>query len=192
MELCVTRKVGTLHLFSIFITKINMKVPEIWHKKTWKKLEFRTKNLEKTWWEPCYYKCMSIIFGGWPISYFWLCWLPDTNIKRHGWYRSAVSPASGADSHNSQFEIAFSTSTRCLCLCVFILSPGRQAMLLQCANMYNRTGHSNTKYNMKYNCFGLGSLRDTFYRFAKVSHGLTTQLSIVITGLLTSNFTSNI
>ncbi len=37
-----------------------MKVPEIWHKNPWKKLEFRTKNIEKTWnlvfgkkWEPC-------------------------------------------------------------------------------------------------------------------------------------------
>ncbi len=36
-----------------------MKVPGIWHKKPWKNLEFRTKNLEKTWnllfekkWEP--------------------------------------------------------------------------------------------------------------------------------------------
>ncbi len=26
-----------------------MKVPGIWHKKTCKNLEFRTKNLEKTW-----------------------------------------------------------------------------------------------------------------------------------------------
>ncbi len=47
--------------FEIFITKICMKVPEIWHTKNMKKtLEFRTKNLEKTWnlvfgkkWEPC-------------------------------------------------------------------------------------------------------------------------------------------
>ncbi len=48
---CVTREVGTLSVltpFEIFITKICMKVPGIWHKKTWKKLEFRTKNLEKT------------------------------------------------------------------------------------------------------------------------------------------------
>ncbi len=35
--------------FEIFVTKICMKVPGIWHKKTWKKLEFRTKNHEKTW-----------------------------------------------------------------------------------------------------------------------------------------------
>ncbi len=48
--------------FKIFILKICMKVPSIWHKKTWKNLEFRTKNLEKTWnlvfgkkWEPWYY-----------------------------------------------------------------------------------------------------------------------------------------
>ncbi len=45
--------------FEIFITKICMKEPGIWHKKPWKNLEFRTKNLEKTWnlvfgkmWEP--------------------------------------------------------------------------------------------------------------------------------------------
>ncbi len=61
MELCVTREVGTLE---IFITKICMKVPGIWHKKHLeKKLEFRTKNFEKTWnlvfgkkWESCYKK----------------------------------------------------------------------------------------------------------------------------------------
>ncbi len=45
--------------FEIFISKICMKEPGIWHKKPWKNLEFRTKNLEKTWnlvfgkmWEP--------------------------------------------------------------------------------------------------------------------------------------------
>ncbi len=65
-------------------------------------------------------------------------------------------------------------------------------MLLQCANMYARTGHSNTKYNAKYNYFGLGSLRHTFCRFAKVNHDLTTQLSTIVTGLLTPNFTCNV
>ncbi len=39
---------GLTH-FEIFITEICLKVPGIWHKKTWKNLEFRTKNLEKTW-----------------------------------------------------------------------------------------------------------------------------------------------
>ncbi len=34
-------------------------------------------------------------------------------------------------------------------------------MLFQCTDMYARPGHSNTKYSMKYNIFGLGSLRDT-------------------------------
>ncbi len=33
--------------FKIFITKICMKVPGIWHKKPWKNLEFRTKILRK-------------------------------------------------------------------------------------------------------------------------------------------------
>ncbi len=75
---------------------------------------------------------------------------------------------------------------------MFILPVGRHAMLLQCANMYIRTGHSNTKYNMKYNLFGLGSLRDTLCRFAKVNNDLTTQLSIIITGLLTPNFAFNV
>ncbi len=54
----------------------------------------------------------------------------------------------------SKFEIAFAASTRCLC--VFILHAGRHPMLLPCANMYVRTGYSNTKYNMKYHF-----LRDT-------------------------------
>ncbi len=52
--------VSVLTHFKIFITKICMKVPGIWHKKIWKNLEFRTKNLVKTWklvfgqkWEPC-------------------------------------------------------------------------------------------------------------------------------------------
>ncbi len=65
-------------------------------------------------------------------------------------------------------------------------------MLFQCANMYARTGHSDTKYNTKYNIFGLGSLRDTLYRFAKVNHDLTTQLSIMFAGLLTPNFACNV
>ncbi len=52
---------------------------------------------------------------------------------------------------NYQLEITFSASTRCLC--VFILPVGRHAMLLQYANMYTGTGHSNSKYNMKYNLF---------------------------------------
>ncbi len=60
-------------------------------------------------------------------------------------------------------------------------------MLLQCTNMYAGTGHSNTKYNMKYNLFALGSLRDTLCRFAKVNHELSTQLSIIITSMLTPN-----
>ncbi len=79
----------------------------------------------------------------------------------------------------TQFEIAFAYSTKCLC--VFILPPGRHAMLLQCANMYARTDHSNTKYNTKSNFFGLGSLNDTVCRLAKVNHDLTIQLLIIIT-----------
>ncbi len=73
----------------------------------------------------------------------------------------------------SQFEIAFSASTMCLCVCVFIQPTGRHAMLFQCANA--RTDHSNTKYNTKYNMCGLDSLRDTLCRFAKVSNDLSTQ-----------------
>ncbi len=57
---------------------------------------------------------------------------------------------------------------------------------------YAGIGHSNTKYNMKYHIFGLGSLRDTICRFANVNHDLTTQLSIIITGLLTPNFACSI
>ncbi len=64
-------------------------------------------------------------------------------------------------------------------LCVFILPVGRHAMLLQCANIYAGTGHSNTKYNF----IGLDSLRDKLCRFATVNHDWTTQLWIIITGL---------
>ncbi len=49
-------------------------------------------------------------------------------------------------------------------------------MLLQCAKMYDRTDHSNTKYHTKYNIFGLGSFRDTLCRFVKVIYDLATQL----------------
>ncbi len=49
----------------------------------------------------------------------------------------------------------------CNFLCVFILPAGRHAKLLQCVNMYAGTGHSNTKYNTKYNVLGLGNLIDT-------------------------------
>ncbi len=72
---------------------------------------------------------------------------------------------------------------------MFILPAVRHAMLLQCANVYARTGHY---LNTKYNVFGLGSLRDTLCRFAKVNNDLTTQLSIIITGLLTPNFVCNV
>ncbi len=60
-------------------------------------------------------------------------------------------------------------------LCLSILLAGKYAILLQSANMYARTSHSNTKYNKKYNFLGLGSLRDTLSRFAKVNDDLTIQ-----------------
>ncbi len=50
-------------------------------------------------------------------------------------------------------------------------------------DMYAGTSYSNTKYNMKYNFMAL-AVWDTIYRFAKVNHDLTTQQSIIITGLL--------
>ncbi len=90
----------------------------------------------------------------------------------------------------SQVEIAFSASTRCLC--VFILPAGRHAMLLQCANLYAWTGHSNRKYNSKYNFVGHGSLIDILWQFEKVKHDVTTQLSIIIIHLLNSNFACNV
>ncbi len=60
-------------------------------------------------------------------------------------------------------------------------------MLLQCANMYARTGHSNTKYNTKNNY-----LYAWHCRFTKVNYDLITQLSIIITGFLTPNCACNI
>ncbi len=48
------------------------------------------------------------------------------------------------------------------------------------------------KIQYKIHFFGLGSLRDTFCRFAKVNHDLNTQLSIIITGLITTNFACNV
>ncbi len=63
----------------------------------------------------------------------------------------------------SQFKIAFSDSTRCLW--VFIVPAGGYTMLLQYADMYEKNGHSNTKYNMKYNYVCLDSLRDTLQIF---------------------------
>ncbi len=46
-----------------------MKVPGIWHTKNLKNLEFRTKNLEKTWnlvfgnkWELCYLQGYQVAF----------------------------------------------------------------------------------------------------------------------------------
>ncbi len=76
--------------------------------------------------------------------------------------------------------------------CVFILPAGRHAILRQCTNIYARTDHSNTKYNTTYNCFGSGSCRDIFCKFVKLNHGLTTQLTIIITGLLSPNFACNV
>ncbi len=63
-----------------------------------------------------------------------------------------------------KFEIACPDSTRCQCVWA-----DRPAMLVQCASMHARTGHSSTKYNLKYNLFGLGSLIDILCRFAKVN-----------------------
>ncbi len=54
------------------------------------------------------------------------------------------------------------------------------------------TGHSNTKYNSIHICFAPGSLWDTLCRFAKINYDLTTQLSIIITGLLNQNFACNV
>ncbi len=79
MEFCVTREVGNpasvLTHFEIFITKLCMKVPGIWHKKTWENLEFRTKNLEKTWnlvfgkmWEPCLYVHVLLFCRWWHLQ----------------------------------------------------------------------------------------------------------------------------
>ncbi len=59
-------------------------------------------------------------------------------------------------------------------------------------NMYAGTGHSNTEYNTKYNYFSLGSLKDTLGRFALANYDLTTQLSRIITGLLTPHFVCNV
>ncbi len=64
--------------------------------------------------------------------------------------------------------------------------------MLQGVNMYAGSGHSSTKYNTKYHFLDLGSLRDTLCRFAIVNHCLTTQLSIVIIGLLTKYSACNV
>ncbi len=54
--------------FEIFITKICRKVPGIWHKQPWKNLEFRTKNLEKTW---------NLVFekSGNPYTVIYIIWM---------------------------------------------------------------------------------------------------------------------
>ncbi len=56
------------------------------------------------------------------------------------------------------YLLIFSTNKSCEILCQhrssmvqFTQSAGRHTMLLQCANMYARTGHSNANYNTKYN-----------------------------------------
>ncbi len=77
-------------------------------------------------------------------------------------------------------------------LLVFILPAGRHAMLLQCANMYAGTGHSNTKHHTKYNIYGLGTFRDTLCIFSKVNYDLATQLLTIVTGLMTQHFACNV
>ncbi len=74
---------------------------------------------------------------------------------------------------------------------MFIRLADIHAMLLQCANIYARTGHSNTKCNMKYNFIGLGSLRDTLCIFVKVNHDLTRKLLINNYGLMSPTFAFN-
>ncbi len=64
-------------------------------------------------------------------------------------------------------------------------------MLLQCANMYIVTGHSNIKYKTKYNFFLLWQFERYTLQICK-SKPQINQLSIIITGLLIPNFASNV
>ncbi len=50
----------------------------------------------------------------------------------------------------------------------------------------------NTIYNTKYKIVGLEGLRDTLCRCAEVNKDLNTQLSIIISDVLTPNFTCNV
>ncbi len=79
--------------------------------------------------------------------------------------------------------------------CIFFYCLLTEAMLLF-TNIYffHLTGHSDTKYSMKYNLFWPWQFERnvTFCTFAKVNHALTIQLSIIITGLLAPNFTFNV
>ncbi len=52
----------------------------------------------------------------------------------------------------------------------------------------NHISQLNIKYNIKYKIVGLGSLKDTLYRYTEVNYDLNIQLSIIIIVLLTLNF----
>ncbi len=56
----------------------------------------------------------------------------------------------------------------------------------------NLNGRSNTIYNTKYKIVGLEGLRDTPYRCTEVNNDLNTQLSIIISDVLTPNFACNV
>ncbi len=74
----------------------------------------------------------------------------------------------------------------CLCVCLCCLQVGKPCCFnVQICMPINC--HSNTKCNTTYNLFALCSLKDILCKFAKVNHDLTTQLSIIITGLLTTH-----
>ncbi len=51
---------------------------------------------------------------------------------------------------------------------------------------------SNTIYNTKYKIVGLEGLRDTLYRCTEVNNDLYTQLSIIISNVLTPDFVCNV
>ncbi len=56
----------------------------------------------------------------------------------------------------------------------------------------NLNGRSNTIYNTKYKIVGLEDLRDTLYRCTEVNNDLNTQLSIIVSDVLTPNFACNV
>ncbi len=84
----------------------------------------------------------------------------------------------------SQIEIALWASTRCLCLCLLCL----QVDILCCYNV-QICMPQNTIWNTILLAL---TVWETLCRFAKVNLDLTTQLSIIITGLLTPNFACNV
>ncbi len=97
----------------------------------------------------------------------------------------AVHLNNNSHSLRQHFQLPLGVSVCLFCLQVYMLC------CLKC-KYFCKNWPLKYKIQHKIQFCGLGSLRDTLCRFTKVNHDFTTELSIIITGLLTPNCECNV